>query len=834
MRPVGPTSARPLAARTSGTCGVAWAGFAAALLVTCALSSARTALAQAGADSVRLLRTESRARFVHRITLYDADGKAIDPADKQAPPYSPRATCGKCHEVGSVSHGWHFNAFEPSAPAGRPGEPWIYLDERTHTVLPLSGRGWPGTFRPEAIGLDARAFVREFGRHLPGGGIAAPAAKDALGTRWAISGPLEIDCMHCHSADNLHDQAEIARQIERENYQWAATAALGVGAVRGDARNVPDDFDPLAPPSPDHPERALPTVAYDTNRFDFDNRFLFNVTRRPPAERCYFCHTTRQVTDSPRWHSQGDVHIAAGMTCTDCHRNDIGHMIVRGYEGEAAQRGEPQAASLSCAGCHLGNDARRHEGTEAPRAEGGRSDGVLGGRLGAPRPEHRGIPPLHFEKLACTACHSGPWPIDHPELVQTSLAHALGIPSREHSFSAPPPLAEPIFARDMHGKIAPYRAMQPAYWAWLAGETLTPIPIDALTKAAGNLLPKPSAKHDAAPSLSDELIIGVLAAVSRQAAPNAAAVRVQDGRLLRLKPDGGLEAVRHNAAGDYRWPLAHDVRPAAQSLGVRGCTDCHVDGAPFFFGKSEVADAAGDSFAASQPAAIRATASSRRMHQRFGYDATLATTWNALFTQREAFKWLGWVCVGLIALAFVRTARLAPAALPCNRNLAGELPPTVQRCLWAVALLSLLVLALSGFGGNLWRGEVLGWGLVAHSLVAPLFMVSLTLLAVHWWGKYGRSEAPARPGPVDRFGPLLRTTVLLSGLASAGSIMLAMLPLFGSDGLRRLYDVHLYGSAIVTLAMMLYVVRAKFTRDAGLEALPTRVPEGRKDAPDEK
>jgi hypothetical protein len=36
------------------------------------------------------------------------------------------------------------------------------------------------------------------------------------------------------------------------------------------------------------------------------------------------------------------------------------------------------------------------------------------------------------------------------------------------------------------------------------------------------------------------------------------------------------------------WPIAHDVRPAAQSLGVRNCEDCHSPDLPFFFGKVQV------------------------------------------------------------------------------------------------------------------------------------------------------------------------------------------------------------------------------------------------------
>jgi len=35
------------------------------------------------------------------------------------------------------------------------------------------------------------------------------------------------------------------------------------------------------------------------------------------------------------------------------------------------------------------------------------------------------------------------------------------------------------------------------------------------------------------------------------------------------------------------WPFAHEVRPARQSLGVNGCTDCHRFGSAFLFRKAE-------------------------------------------------------------------------------------------------------------------------------------------------------------------------------------------------------------------------------------------------------
>ena len=73
-------------------------------------------------QEAELLRTDSRAPYVHRITLYDHDGVVIDPEDEFAGPYSPRTTCAKCHPYAVIAGGWHFNAPNPYVPAGRPGE----------------------------------------------------------------------------------------------------------------------------------------------------------------------------------------------------------------------------------------------------------------------------------------------------------------------------------------------------------------------------------------------------------------------------------------------------------------------------------------------------------------------------------------------------------------------------------------------------------------------------------------------------------------------------------------------------------------------------------------
>ena len=63
-------------------------------------------------------------------------------------------------------------------------------------------------------------------------------------------------------------------------------------------------------------------------------------------------------------------------------------------------------------------------------------------------------------------------------------------------------------------------------------------------------------------------------------------VYVTAGIVYSLDDDEGelLEEEDNPEAQPYLWPIAHDVRPAAQSLGIRYCTDCHGTDAPFFFG----------------------------------------------------------------------------------------------------------------------------------------------------------------------------------------------------------------------------------------------------------
>jgi len=681
--------------------------------------------AAAAGQQEGILRSDSRSPYVHRINLYDATGKVILPRDPLAEPYSPRATCGKCHDYVTISGGWHFNAGTAGVDAGRCGEPWIWTDPRTGTQLPLSDRGWPGTYRPADVGLSDWDIVTAFGRHLPGFARLGPGGPGENEGRWPISGPLEIDCLVCHSADTRHAAAEAALQIERQNFRWIPTVAAGLGVVRGEARTVPDDWDPLAPPDPDHPERAGPRMVYDAAQFDPDGRVFLDITRRPPDQRCYFCHTVHEVgPSSPEaWQGDRDVHLAAGLGCTDCHRHGIDHAMTRGFEGESPSAAESIAVSdasgrptrrsaatappttgapLTCRGCHLGEKGAEVGGTATGDSEVG-TDGRLGGRplprggrFGAPRPLHAGLPALHLERLTCTACHAGPWPTGHAGRIQTSMAHGLGVASKERTDATPPEILAPVFVRQPDGRIGPARMIWPAFWGRMRGTRIVPLAVKDVERLLAVVLrapltpsvserivaepsdteepprtessllaeeigvvpttPNPPRRSFDKPGDADEpprtmsplsaeqigLALETMAATLIQDSTVEEPVYVRNGRVYRRGADGRVTTFEHPAAAPYCWPLAHDVRPAAQSLGSGGCTDCHAADAAFSFGT-----------VAPETGTQTERAPAGFMYELQGQSPALLRAWAWSFGFRVAFQVVGFGCVAVLGVVLV-------------------------------------------------------------------------------------------------------------------------------------------------------------------------------------
>ncbi len=735
----------------------------------------------------------SRTTPVHLIPLKDEFDQLIVPSESFPLPYSTRYSCAPCHDYDLIQDGYHFNS-SSSSQHGRAGEPWVWVEPATGTVLPLSYRSWKQMWNPQELGLTPWDFTLLFARHMLGGNFAEPESDETSPeSRWNVSGKLEINCMGCHNASRMQSHSEWAKQVLRHNFRWAATAASGFGEVGGMASRLPGTWDIYDGPNPDDTEWAVvPIVRYRPEIFDSKHRVFFDIPRKPDDQRCLSCHSIYWV-GSKKYSSEEDIHSAAGLKCVDCHRNDISHAMIRGYEGEAEELNNQEVAEFTCKGCHIGPDLSRRGGSSA-------------GRLGAPYPKHSGIPAVHFEKLACTVCHSGSVPEKNFTKVRTSRANRLGIYGVAQWFTDLPHIIEPVFVRDQGGKIAPHRLMWPAFWGKWEGEAVLPLKPAEIEAAAADILA--SEKHIAeiltaftlysgiegipvlvtsgkvyelnvdggldaslysgmetrsetlwaikkeegitplipdfdpqaeevdvdtetriqkaleslatisdapgqpvlihkkalyqitdgylekkeAPgetvetpqlawlhedkiqpivsdfdvrtvvatvgeehTLTEEQVIRVLQSLSSLANPQKSGEAkrffyISGGQMFRLDESGNLAADEHQAAEPVVWPLAHQVRPAQQSLGITGCTDCHTEGSVFFFNSVQ-----GDGPLKTQRMAVRPA------HAFMELDKPYQKLFGLSFRIRPLFKVVLFVSVLVVGSLLLLTALVALA-----------------------------------------------------------------------------------------------------------------------------------------------------------------------------
>jgi hypothetical protein len=552
------------------------------------------------------LTTESRIPFLHNIQLHDAQGKVITPPaaltedgkpqDSRATPYSPAQTCGKCHDYATISQGWHFNAAQGNVKPGRPGEPWIFTDPATHTQIPFSYRGWPGTFKPSDLGISDYDFITNFARHFPGGGVGEPAKIDAADPRMGrmqITGALEIDCLLCHQSTGRYDIDSRFTAVKGQDFRWAPSVGAGLGTFASfrSAGAMADQWKPGRTVTTN-----LPAIRYNRARFDADNNVTFQVARRAPANNCYYCHTTETSLGDARWHSDTDVHLRAGMLCVDCHRNGLDHMVVRGYDGESKDRSvtdpmvDLRVKMLRRDNAALTDDDAKKLARTQLQSELSQIDTLscrgchMSGRLGSPALIHKGMPPIHFEKLSCTACHSGPLPTPDQTIVHTSLAHKLGLPAPARGKETAPIIIEPIFLRGENQLISPYKMVWPSYWAHLKDGKVTPI-LPAEAAKTGTMPKQPSDDIQRDPYNTKPLAAAQIQSILQsfpENSTNGQTVYIAAGKLFRLEKNQ-LISEENPAAKPYAWALAHDVRPASQALGARGCADCHSADSQVYF-----------------------------------------------------------------------------------------------------------------------------------------------------------------------------------------------------------------------------------------------------------
>lgn len=745
---------------------------------------------------------------VHLIKIYDKDAGTIFPDSDR--PFSTKQTCGRCHDYDKISHGRHFNAAEENIDPGHKGEPWIYWDCAAATQIPLSYRNWEGTYKPQQVGLSDWDFTQVFSRHFPGGSVADPSGEtvDPIASRWNVSGTMEINCLACHDAEPFHDQAQCAIQLAEQNFGWANTATSSFAWVTGSVKKLPDHW------VPEDGSLDYPAAHYDASRFNGENKVQLNLTRAIPNERCYFCHSTSQ-THAERTDVDEDIHLKAGLTCVDCHRNIVDHNINRGYEGEMLTADKPAGTTLTCEGCHLGSDDPQN-----PDA----------GRLGSPKPKHAGIPTVHFEKLACTACHSGPWPTEAATFVKTSRAHSLGLQTVNKAPDALPHILSPVLAElppldpnSPPGKIAPHKMLWPAFWAQLKEGEVVPLDPEEVKQVASSILlhgyelpasvtwPEMPEENLAdgevtKPEMAEKeawfknMITQVLTILKGQPFVQGTAVYICGGKMYQLNDAGALVSQENAAAQPYLWPLAHDVRPASQSLGVRGCPDCHTNQAPFFQAALAV-----DSPLPSDRDLFK------RMINFLPLDETYVSLFNSSFVFRPMLKTVAFAASAFIAailLLYCLRGLTVVAALASGSKIAAAEPIVpnsnrwyglLKKLIYLAGLLCFLILAGTGFYAFFVTGKPMtGYLLMLHCTVAPPFMICLALLVL--LGAHSSRFLAA-----TSVCPLRKLCFWLIGLLALPvmlSSVLSMFNLFGTTGQFFLYHAHQY----TTIALAVLVV----------------------------
>ncbi len=564
----------------------------------------------------------NRSTPVHRFELFDENGVQIRAKDKNPKPFSIEKTCGQCHDYKKIAHGWHFNGHDPAVESGRPGQPWVFTDSKTRTQIPITARNWAGTFAPEELGISPWEFLKIYYSHFPGGSYGQmPADNPDEGIRQEISGMYEINCLACHHSSPHEDQSFAALQAARQNYRWIPTASSGKAVVSGVALSLDDFFDPEF-------DEGI-KVTYNEGVFDAEDKVYFDIAM-PSNDRCYFCHSNQNMAigEEAEWSRDEDVHLQSGLRCIDCHRNGDDHQITRGIETEGSGQ------SLTCEGCHLSSH----------------SDTPESGRMGAPKPKHHGIPTVHFEKLSCTACHSGTWPDEETRRWRTARIHKTGLHGKHNLDLNVPHVYAPVLMKGNDGKIAPHKVFWPAYWALSVGEKIVPIPPKEVLEKATAALDTDGDKIDDWRPLTEEQIQTVLPLLSQE---GSRSVYIAGGKMYQLDAEGKITSSRHEAAQPYSWPMAHDVRPAEQSLGVRLCKDCHTTDSPFFFGKVEVDTPVKTADGAEFVEAINLQ----------GIDRMYMWLFNASFVFRPMLKIVAFASCGLIGLMILAYLLRAVAAI---------------------------------------------------------------------------------------------------------------------------------------------------------------------------
>ncbi len=153
----------------------------------------------------------------------------------------------------------------------------------------------------------------------------------------------------------------------------------------------------------------------------------------------------------------------------------------------------------------------------------------------------------------------------------------------------------------------------------------------------------------------------------------------------------------------------------------------------------------------------------------------------------------------------------------------------LTKLIYLGAVASVLILGGTSFYSVLSHGAMHGWFLFLHLIGAGAFVVCLFLIAVMWAMPMrlctGRCATPTQtnalnddvdsPPPAARFHCLTKLAfwlILLSGVATAGTMLISMLPLLGTDAMNQMITVHRYAGLVLVVAMLVHLYTVVLAR----------------------
>ena len=119
-----------------------------------------------------------------------------------------------------------------------------------------------------------------------------------------------------------------------------------------------------------------------------------------------------------------------------------------------------------------------------------------------------------------------------------------------------------------------------------------------------------------------------------------------------------------------------------------------------------------------------------------------------------------------------------------------------------VATVGFLIAAITGLGTEYIYGEVGGWPLLIHMFGAGVFLLGMAAVAIIW---ADRCRFGVNTG-LNLGQKLVFWIALVLGLVIMLSMLLAMVPLFGTSGQLALLDVHEYCGLLFLVVMIIHTV----------------------------